>query len=87
MFLFLKVEGMDVGISFNLTNVQGSLMLSPLDCGCSVKDIFIKLDGGASWLYQGYLFEYTFYLKNYLLSLTHVRTYTRTQTNGRYFDV
>lgn len=49
----IQVEGMDVGISFNLTNVQGSLMLSPLDCGCSVKDIFIKLDGGASWLYQG----------------------------------
>ncbi|XP_055823664.1 putative BPI/LBP family protein At1g04970 [Solanum dulcamara] len=49
----IQVEGMDVGISFNLTNLQGSLMLSPLDCGCSVKDIFIKLDGGASWLYQG----------------------------------
>ncbi|KAK4355209.1 hypothetical protein RND71_024180 [Anisodus tanguticus] len=49
----IQVEGMDVGISFNLTNHQGSLMLSPLDCGCSVKDISIKLDGGASWLYQG----------------------------------
>lgn len=49
----IQVEGMDVGISFNLTNLQGSLMLTPLDCGCSVKDIFIKLDGGASWLYQG----------------------------------
>ncbi|XP_059282132.1 putative BPI/LBP family protein At1g04970 [Lycium ferocissimum] len=49
----IQVEGMDVGISFNLTNLQGSLMLSPLDCGCSVKDIFIKLYGGASWLYQG----------------------------------
>lgn len=49
----IQVEGMDVGISFNLTNHQGSLMLSPLDCGCSVKDIFIKLHGGASWLYQG----------------------------------
>lgn len=49
----IQVEGMDVGISFNLTNLQGSLMLSPLDCGCSVKDISIKLDGGASWLYQG----------------------------------
>ncbi|XP_009591353.1 putative BPI/LBP family protein At1g04970 isoform X1 [Nicotiana tomentosiformis] len=51
----IQVEGMDVGISFNLTNNQGSLMLSPLDCGCSVKDISIKLDGGASWLYQGLL--------------------------------
>ncbi|PHU12981.1 hypothetical protein BC332_19911 [Capsicum chinense] len=49
----IQVEGMDVGISFNLTNNQGSLMLTPLDCGCSVKDIFIKLNGGASWLYQG----------------------------------
>ncbi|CAN4103972.1 unnamed protein product [Withania somnifera] len=49
----IQVEGMDVGISFNLTNLQGSLMLTPLDCGCSVKDIFIKLEGGASWLYQG----------------------------------
>ncbi|KAK4341879.1 hypothetical protein RND71_037695 [Anisodus tanguticus] len=49
----IQVEGMDIGISFNLTNHQGSLMLSPLDCGCAVKDTFIKLDGGASWLYQG----------------------------------
>ncbi|KAL0328529.1 UNVERIFIED_CONTAM: putative BPI/LBP family protein [Sesamum calycinum] len=33
--------------------LNGSLKLSLLECGCNVNDISIKLDGGASWLYQG----------------------------------
>ncbi|KAL6202422.1 hypothetical protein ACLB2K_026130 [Fragaria x ananassa] len=49
----IQVEGMEVGVTLALKDQQGSLKLSVLDCGCYVKDISIKLDGGASWLYQG----------------------------------
>lgn len=50
---FVQVEGMEVGLTLGLENQQGNLKLSLLECGCYVKDISIKLDGGASWLYQG----------------------------------
>nr|GMD53174.1 putative BPI/LBP family protein At1g04970 [Ipomoea batatas] len=50
----VQVEGMDMGLTLSLQNQQGSLALSLLDCGCFVEDISINLDGGASWLYQGF---------------------------------
>uniref|UniRef100_A0A5B7BY55 Lipid-binding serum glycoprotein C-terminal domain-containing protein n=1 Tax=Davidia involucrata TaxID=16924 RepID=A0A5B7BY55_DAVIN len=49
----VQVEGMEVGLTLGLKNQQGTLKLSLLEGGCNVKDISIKLDGGASWLYQG----------------------------------
>lgn len=49
-----KVEGMDVRLTLELENQEGSLKLKLEGCGSHVKDISIKLDGGASWLYQGY---------------------------------
>ncbi|KAK3014524.1 hypothetical protein RJ639_010074 [Escallonia herrerae] len=49
----VQVEGMEVGLTLELKNQQGTLKLSLLECGCYVRDISIKLDGGASWLYQG----------------------------------
>ncbi|XP_023874276.1 putative BPI/LBP family protein At1g04970 [Quercus suber] len=49
----VQVEGLEVGLTLGLGNEEGTLKLSLLDCGCYVKDISIKLDGGASWLYQG----------------------------------
>ncbi|KAJ1389021.1 Lipid-binding serum glycoprotein, C-terminal [Sesbania bispinosa] len=49
----VQVEGMEVGLTLTLENQEGSLKLKLKDCGSSVKDISIKLDGGASWLYQG----------------------------------
>lgn len=55
-----KVEGMEVGLTLGLENQEGTLKLSLFDCGCYVKNISIKLDGGASWLYQGYAFCYLF---------------------------
>lgn len=45
---------MVVGLTATLENQEGKLKLHLLECGCHVKDISIKLDGGASWLYQGY---------------------------------
>ncbi|KAL9267288.1 putative BPI/LBP family protein [Drosera capensis] len=47
------VEGMEVALLASLRSNEGKLKLSVLECGCSVEDITIKLDGGASWLYQG----------------------------------
>lgn len=49
----IQVEGMEIGLSLDLKNQQGSLKLSLLDCGCYVNDLSIHLSGGASWLYQG----------------------------------
>ncbi|XWS27796.1 hypothetical protein CRYUN_Cryun25bG0010800 [Craigia yunnanensis] len=42
-----------VGLNVAIINQEGTLKLLLLDCGCDVKDISIKVDGGASWLYQG----------------------------------
>ncbi|CAB4263219.1 unnamed protein product [Prunus armeniaca] len=44
---------MEVGVTLVLNGQEGTLKLSVLECGCYVKDISIKLDGGASWLYEG----------------------------------
>lgn len=49
----IRVEGMEVGLTLGLEVQEGKLKLSLAQCGCLVKDISIKLDGGASWLYQG----------------------------------
>lgn len=45
---------MKVELKLGLENQEGYLDLKLKDCDSSVKDISIKLDGGASWLYQGY---------------------------------
>ena len=47
-----KVKGMQVGLAVNLRNQEGTLKLVLLDYGCYVGDLSIKLEGGASWLYQ-----------------------------------
>ncbi|KAE9591213.1 hypothetical protein Lal_00014531 [Lupinus albus] len=48
----VKVKDMQVGLTVNLTNNEGTLKLFLLDYGCYVRDLSIKLEGGASWLYQ-----------------------------------
>lgn len=45
---------MEVRLTLGLELQEETLKLFLLGCGCSVQDISIKLDGGASWLYQGY---------------------------------
>ncbi|KAL4566886.1 hypothetical protein LXL04_031012 [Taraxacum kok-saghyz] len=50
---YVQVEGMEIGLTLGLKNQQGTLRLSPQDCGCYVNYISIQLNGGASWLYQG----------------------------------
>lgn len=49
----VEVKGMEIGLTLGLKNQQGTLELSLLQFGCHVKDISIKMEGGASWLYQG----------------------------------
>ncbi|KAK7387123.1 hypothetical protein VNO78_27648 [Psophocarpus tetragonolobus] len=48
----IEVTGMQVGLTVNLRNQEGSLKLTLLDYGCHVGNLLIKLEGGASWLYQ-----------------------------------
>ncbi|KAH0987277.1 hypothetical protein GBA52_014454 [Prunus armeniaca] len=52
MLLLKKVEGMEVGVTLALNGQEETLKLFVLECRRYVKDISIKLDGGASWLYQ-----------------------------------
>ncbi|XP_061360703.1 putative BPI/LBP family protein At1g04970 isoform X2 [Gastrolobium bilobum] len=49
----VQVEGMEVGLTLGLENQEGSLELKLKDCRSYVEAISIKLDGGASLLYQG----------------------------------
>ncbi|KAJ9672233.1 hypothetical protein PVL29_025741 [Vitis rotundifolia] len=49
----VQVEGMAMELTLGLKDQNGTLSLSLLDWGCFVKDIFVKLDGGATWFYQG----------------------------------
>lgn len=52
-----KVEDMKVGMKVSLKNQGGALKLSLEDSKCDIEDVDIKMDGGASWLYQGYGFK------------------------------
>lgn len=49
----VKVSSMDAGVTAALENKAGTLKLSVLESGCHVTDLSIKMDGGASWFYQG----------------------------------
>ncbi|XP_054797834.1 putative BPI/LBP family protein At1g04970 [Prosopis cineraria] len=49
----VQVEDMEIRLTLGMENQEGSLKLVLKDTGCDIKDISIKLDGGASWLYQG----------------------------------
>ncbi|KAM3189262.1 hypothetical protein ACQJBY_067899 [Aegilops geniculata] len=51
----ILVQGMEVGTTMEIKNYNGSLALNATQCGCSVKDLVISLDGGASWFYQGFI--------------------------------
>lgn len=54
----MKVNGMDVKTTVTLVDDNGSLKLASRDSDCTVQNIDIHINGGASWLYQGYIFEY-----------------------------
>ncbi|XP_006661365.2 putative BPI/LBP family protein At1g04970 [Oryza brachyantha] len=51
----IQVDGMDVGISMGIKNQNGSLKLFVIECGCNMSSLDISLNGGASWLYQGFV--------------------------------
>ncbi|KAF8657512.1 hypothetical protein HU200_060075 [Digitaria exilis] len=59
----ILVKGMEVGITMVIKNINGSLALSVLQCGCYVKDLVISLDGGASWFYQGFINAFEDHIK------------------------
>nr|GEX40246.1 putative BPI/LBP family protein At1g04970 [Tanacetum cinerariifolium] len=44
---------MEIRVTLDMVNKEGSMNLSIVECNCHINDISIDLDGGASWLYQG----------------------------------
>ncbi|KAJ8426673.1 hypothetical protein Cgig2_030092 [Carnegiea gigantea] len=54
------VEGMQAGLTFGLRNEGGALKLSFLECGCFIRDLDIKVEGGTAWLYHWYQFVEAF---------------------------
>lgn len=48
---------MNIGLTLSLSQQNGTLEVSLLECGCHVEDISIHLHGGASWLYQVYAID------------------------------
>ncbi|KAJ6823187.1 putative BPI/LBP family protein [Iris pallida] len=55
---FIEVQGMEVGLTMTMKNNNGTLELNVTECGCYMEDIFITLNGGASWLYQGFVYAF-----------------------------
>ncbi|ONK69264.1 uncharacterized protein A4U43_C05F21040 [Asparagus officinalis] len=54
----VQVEGMQVGLTISMKTRNGTLQLTVLECGCSMKDLSITLEGGASWFYQGFVIAF-----------------------------
>lgn len=52
--MMMKVNGMDLKITVTLVVDNGSLKIGSRASECTVKNIDIHINGGASWLYQGY---------------------------------
>ncbi|PPS12846.1 hypothetical protein GOBAR_AA07799 [Gossypium barbadense] len=55
----VEVLGMVVWLKATVINEEGTLKLFLSDYECHVKDISISVDGGASWLYQGFYLPLT----------------------------
>uniref|UniRef100_A0A7I4EBQ8 Lipid-binding serum glycoprotein C-terminal domain-containing protein n=1 Tax=Physcomitrium patens TaxID=3218 RepID=A0A7I4EBQ8_PHYPA len=54
----VEVNNMVAGVSFFLQAHNGTVRLTVVECGTGIDDLDIQLQGGASWLYQ--LFVYAF---------------------------
>ncbi|XP_019097082.1 PREDICTED: putative BPI/LBP family protein At3g20270 isoform X2 [Camelina sativa] len=50
---FVKVKGIDVKTTVTLLDDYGSLKVASRESDCTVENIDIHINGGASWLYQG----------------------------------
>lgn len=57
---------MNIGLTVSLNQQNGTLEMTLSECGCNVEAISIHLNGGASWLYQGYT------TKNYAFNFFHL---------------
>ena len=53
---FMKVVGMQSGVSVNVHEHSGSLELNILQSGAYINDLDVQLSGETSWLYQWYAF-------------------------------
>ncbi|XP_074320199.1 putative BPI/LBP family protein At1g04970 [Silene latifolia] len=61
---FVQVEDLEVELTTGLKNKEGSLKLSVEESKCDVDDIDIKVEGGASWLYQGLVDAFSDHIEN-----------------------
>lgn len=50
---------MEIELKMSMKNQDGNLKLTLLHCECNMKELFITLEGGTSWLYQGYAYTFT----------------------------
>ncbi|XP_019082628.1 PREDICTED: putative BPI/LBP family protein At3g20270 [Camelina sativa] len=50
---FVKVKGIDVKTTVTLLDDNGGLKVASRESDCTVENIDIHINGGASWLYQG----------------------------------
>lgn len=56
MIMMMKVNEMDLKTTVTLVDDNGSLKIASRESDCKVRSIGIHINGGASWLYQGYFF-------------------------------
>ncbi|PKA60333.1 Putative BPI/LBP family protein [Apostasia shenzhenica] len=61
---FVQVEGMEVDLTIRMENQGGALALNATQCSCNMEDMTIKLDGGASWFYQGFVIAFDDHIRS-----------------------
>jgi hypothetical protein len=54
----VEVNGMQAGVTFTLKTVNGTLILTVVECGTYIDDLEIELSGGGSWLYQWFVYAF-----------------------------
>jgi hypothetical protein len=54
----VEVTGMQAGVTFTLQAHNGTLRLTVVECGTYIEDLDIELHGGASWLYQWFVYAF-----------------------------
>ncbi|CAM6099422.1 unnamed protein product [Calypogeia fissa] len=59
----VKVHGMQAGVTFNLQEDNGTLRLVVDEAGTYIEDLEITLQGGASWLYQWFIYAFDYNIR------------------------
>ncbi|BBN17123.1 hypothetical protein MPTK1_7g12170 [Marchantia polymorpha subsp. ruderalis] len=54
----VEVTGMQAGATFSMSETNGTLTLHVEECGTYIENLEITLHGGASWLYQWFVYAF-----------------------------